>query len=408
MNKYMMSVILVWIIACPASAQTWDFNGFVSAGGATVLEDGESYYGIDDAFGFEEDSIIGLQVDVELTDKLSATVQGVARGRDDFEPELEWAYLSYQVNNQWKVRVGRLRQPFYMISDYLEVGYAYPWLRPPKEVYGRLPISWFEGIDIIYATSIADWDLQVQTYHAKTEQLLDFAGQSADTKLKQTGVALTGSKEWLTLRGSYHYSDTDIYIASLDPLFGALLQVGAGLVQTGTQLGIPPLVDAGSGVIGIPADMAITDKSAAFVEVGFIVDPGENWFVRGEWAGVDYDRSIIPESTGYYMTAGRRDRNFTYLLTFARDTTDAQTGFSDPLTAASAVIAPFDPVTAATLGGLATVVDGASFPSADIETWTLGMRWDFTDGMAFKAEYARSDTGFNDYGAVSFGIDMVF
>jgi len=408
MNRYVISALIVCCLASPASAQTWDFNGFASAGGGMVLDDGESYYGFDDSLGFEEDSKIGLQFDVDLTDKWSATVQGVARGRDDWEAEVEWAYLSYEVNRNWTVRAGRLRGPFYMISDYLEVGYAYPWLRPPKEVYDRLPISAFEGIDVIYSTSIGGWDLQAQTYYAETHKLIDFAGEAADTDIEHTGIVFTGSNEWLTLRGSYHYGETEIYVASLDPLFGALQQLGAGLVQTGTQLGIPPLVDAGIGVQGIPGDMIISDKSAAFVEAGFIVDPGENWFVRGEWTGLRYDRHIIPESTSYYTTGGLRHRNFSYFLTFANDTTDPQTGFSDPLVAASAIIAPLDPATAATLDALAAAVDGAGFLPEDLKTWTLGMRWDFADSMAFKAEYARSDTGFSDYDAVSFGVDMVF
>ena len=408
MNKRVTLLVSMLGAAGCAHAQTWDINGFVSVGGGSTLDDDQSYYDLDDSFDLEQSTKFGLQVDLELSDKWSATVQGVVRGSDDWEPELEWAYLTYEINSSWKVRAGRLRQPFYMISDYLEVGYAYPWLRPPKEVYGRLPISWFEGIDVIYTTSVGDWDLQAQAYHAKTDQVLDFSGQSADTDLDQTGLALTFSNDWLTFRASYHYSDTNIYVASLDPLFGALQQVGAGLVQTGTQFGILPLVDAGNGVIGIPDDMAIIDKSASFVEAGFIVDPGENWFVRGEWAGVNYDRSIIPESAGYYLTGGLRHRDFTYLLTYANDTTDPRTGFSDPLVTASAIISPLDPVTGATLDALAAAVESATFPPADINSWTLGMRWDFRDKMALKAEYVHSDDGVSSVGALTLGVDMVF
>jgi len=409
MNRYAAIGLVLLGLAFSASAdEKWDINGFATVGGGYVLDDGETYYDLDDSFNLEADSTVGLQIDLELTDKLSATVQGVARGGDDWEPELEWAYLTYQPSSHWKIRAGRLRQPFYMLSDYLEVGYAYPWLRPPKEVYGRLPISWFEGVDVIYTRSIGAWDLQAQAYYAETDQLLDFAGQAADTELEQAGLALTLSNDWLTLRGSYHHSDTNIYIPALEPLFGAILQVGSGLLQAGTQLGIPPLVDAANGILGIPAEMAITDKSASFIEAGFIVDRGENWFVRGEWAGVNYDRSIIPESTGYYATAGLRDRNFTYLLTYASDTTDPRTGFSDPLVSASAIMAQIDPVTAATLDALALVVDSTTFPPAEIETWTLGVRWDFMDSMAFKAEYGYTDTGLAKFGVASIAVDLVF
>lgn len=409
MNKYIAIGLLLSGLAFSASADDkWDFNGFATLGGGIVLDDGQTYYDIDDSFSLDVDSKVGLQIDLALTDKLSATVQGVVRGNDDWEPELEWAYLTFQPTSHWKFRAGRMRQPFYMLSDYLEVGYAYPWLRPPKEVYGRLPISWFEGIDALYNTDFDSWDLQVQAYYAETDQLLDFNGQAADTNLKQSGIVITSSNEWLTLRGSYHYSDTNIYIASLDPLFGALEQLGNGLVGIGTQLGIPPLVDAANGVLEIPGEMAITDKSASFIEAGFIVDSGENWFVRGEWSTVNYDRSIIPESTGYYLTGGLRNQNLTYLLTFANDSTDPRTGFSDPLLVASGILAPFDPATAGALNGLAAAVDSATFPPEDIETWTLGMRWDFMDRMALKAEYAHTDNGLVNTGVVSLAVDLVF
>jgi len=386
----------------------WDVNGFVTLGGGLVLDNGEAYFGLDDSFNLEVDSKIGLQVDLELTEKFSATVQGVVRGSEGWEPEVAWAYLSYELTKNWKVRAGRLRGPFYMISDYLEVGYAYPWVRPPEEAYDRLPINEFDGVDVIYSTSIGQWDLQAQSYYAKTDTTIDFAGENADTKIDHVGLVLSGSNDWLTLRASYHHGDTDILVASLDPLFVALEQVGFGLVQAGTQLNIPPLVDAANEILGIPAEMSITGKSAAFVEAGFIVDPGENWFVRGEWTGLRYDRHIIPQSTSYYTTAGLRDNSRTYFLTFAEYSTEPQTGFSDPLFSASSIMAQIDPVTAATLDALAAAVDGASFAPEIVKTWTLGLRWDFRDRMAFKAEYAQTDNGLSNFGVASLAVDFVF
>jgi len=411
MNRYVAIGLVLMGLAISDEAganDKWDINGFVTIGGGLVLDDGEIYYDLDDSFDLEADSKVGLQVDLELTDKLSATVQGIARGNEHWDLELEWAYLSYELAENWKVRAGRLRGPFYMISDYLDVGYAYPWLRPPQEAYDGLPIRGFDGVDLIYSTSIRNWDVQAHGYFAKTDTSIDFAGENADTEIDHAGLVLSGSNDWLTLRASYHYGETDILVASLNPLFSGLEQVGSALVQVGTQSNIPPLVDAANGILGIPADMSITGKSAAFIEAGFAIDPGENWFVRGEWTGLRYDRHIIPKSTGYYATAGIREESRTYFLTFARDSTEPQTGFSDPLVSASAIMAQIDPVTAATLDALAAAVDGALFVPEEVRTWTLGLRWDFKDSMAFKTEYAHSDNGLQSFGVVSLAVDLVF
>ena len=38
-------------------------------------------------------------------------------------------------NAEWSAKAGRQRLPRFRYSDFLEVGHAYPWLRPPHAVY---------------------------------------------------------------------------------------------------------------------------------------------------------------------------------------------------------------------------------------------------------------------------------
>jgi len=48
---------------------------------------------------FKPESLFGLQVSADLADNLSVTGQIVARGADDFDATIEWAYLSYEIND---------------------------------------------------------------------------------------------------------------------------------------------------------------------------------------------------------------------------------------------------------------------------------------------------------------------
>jgi hypothetical protein len=77
-------------------------------------------------------------------------VQWVARNHAGafFEQNLEWAYLRWRPWNDLDLRVGRLGLDVFLLSDYRNVGYAYPWMRPPQEFYAPLFPYHLDGADI--------------------------------------------------------------------------------------------------------------------------------------------------------------------------------------------------------------------------------------------------------------------
>jgi len=72
--------------------------------------------------------------------------------------------LSYEINDSTQINAGKLRIPFYRYSDFLDVGYAYPWARPPQTVY-NLVFSTFDGLSIVNNHTIGDWDSTVQAVY---------------------------------------------------------------------------------------------------------------------------------------------------------------------------------------------------------------------------------------------------
>ncbi|NRR29300.1 porin [Oxalobacteraceae bacterium] len=138
---------------CPCTIQGWEY--------ASVYEKSEGWQ-------FDQESLLGVQIKKEFSPTLSATAQLVARANNPnrgSRPTLDWAYLTWQpsADSQWTVQAGQFRIPLYYYSDYLYIGYAYPWVRPMPDVYGW-PIYAYQGANVSYRTQLgqSDW---AATFH---------------------------------------------------------------------------------------------------------------------------------------------------------------------------------------------------------------------------------------------------
>ncbi|MGF1908416.1 sulfate ABC transporter permease [Vibrio kasasachensis] len=111
---------------------------------------------IDDSSCFDCDTTFGLQLDLYY-ENLRASAQLVKRPQDHWsEPELEWGYLAYAIDN-WSFNVGRLRAPLFLYSEYYYVGQAYTPARPPGEVYNSiLGITYYEGGSVTWTKDLGE------------------------------------------------------------------------------------------------------------------------------------------------------------------------------------------------------------------------------------------------------------
>jgi len=98
---------------------------------------------------FNAESIFAVQAVADLGPKLTATVQLVAKGVDNFNPEFDWYYLTYQATSDITIMAGRRNIPMYYFSEFVEVGYAYPWMRPPSNLYWW-QVTQFNGVHAMY------------------------------------------------------------------------------------------------------------------------------------------------------------------------------------------------------------------------------------------------------------------
>ena len=71
-----------------------------------------------------------------IDDRLSATPASGRVAPSNFKADVDWAYVSYELTPKLLVQAGHKRLPIYYYSDFMYVGYAYPWVRPPQDLYG--------------------------------------------------------------------------------------------------------------------------------------------------------------------------------------------------------------------------------------------------------------------------------
>jgi hypothetical protein len=184
---------------------------------------------------FTPNSNFGLQASAPLSNNISATAQILAQGEDDFQPKFQWAYLKYQFNDTYALKVGRLQLPFYQYSDYQFVGEAYPWVLPPESVYNASATS-YDGLNFSAQKSVGDWFFYMQAIYGNNQFTTHTGSGSTElnvtaTANNETGLALEGDySDWLNLRAAAFYTEASV---TGDGSFALLDQYVAILNQTG-------------------------------------------------------------------------------------------------------------------------------------------------------------------------------
>jgi hypothetical protein len=312
-----------------------ELDGFTTAGFAihdqnTPGSSARNPYldGITNNLTFENDSKFGFQMTADVSKDMKIVAQFLASAADgNYDVDAEWAYLDYRTSDSLNLRVGKVKQPVYLISDYIEVGYAYPWIRPPQEVYRVNPINTINGMELSF---------QIKTDDGIRLSFMPYVGSNTE--------AIPGSG------GAAQFK--------ADNFVGAALQVSAASFTFQASTLQTDLVTSGTFGIGGP-DVGSTGK-AQLSSVGLSWDVanivGYTEYVTRNISGGS--EGLFPDQEAYYVTLGYRMGKFMPHLTFASSS-------ATPL-----LTAPFAPM-------VSTVQDST----------TLGMRYEINDGSALKVEY---------------------
>jgi hypothetical protein len=354
-----LAVLMAGLAPCVYASDV-KLSGFLSVGGGVVDDETKlSYNGISEEDFTIKNNIFGLQVTGTISDKLTATGQFIARSGNNYQVNSEWAYLTYNVSDSSKIRAGRLRTPFYMYSDFLDVGYAYSWISPPREVY-YLPFNNIDGVDFYTSASLGSFDTTFQAYFGSFDDELELGGSPAKANTRnQMGVAGTFGKDWWNLRAAYHRADLTIESTSLTTLATTLRQFN----------------------FAANADKVLMDDdSVNFVEIGGTIDTG-TFVAAAEHIELDATDSFLGKNIREYVMLGVRSGEFLYHITASKSDDE----LSHPEAGIPAGVAL--PVVGSTNYLIGVLKGAAAQESVHRDVLTLGVRWDVTSGTALKFQF---------------------
>ena len=334
------------------------FSGFARLVGGYLDDKHAIYQGYDDSIGFGEHSLFALQTDVDFSAKLSFTAQLLAHSSSTRDSGLEWAYLTYRPSQRWQFKGGKLRTPFLIYSDIIDVGFTYPWVIPPQQVYSPYMAANFTGLSAAYQFNIQDWGIAAEAYWGDFDGDITVDTTRIDTKFDNLqGLILEVNRGNLHMRASYHHGHVDAELPRLYSFKQRLRQ--AGFARSARSL-IPK------------GDSTFAQAAISYSEL--------DYFLKAEWIHIASDTLAIPEFDSYYLSGG-----YTFYPSFTAHATFSELSAKTPRPVdeiPAGVAPPLDALRSAYIE-----VFNRSTRNDNLQSLSVGLRWDLNPSLALKAEW---------------------
>lgn len=331
--------------------------------------------GADKKASLNPDSKIALQGTYKFTPSLSATAQLMMKydAEGEYVPNPEWVFAKWQPASGLSLRAGRMGAPFFMVSDFRDVGYANTTVRPNLDVYGQVPVSYFDGADAAYQMDVGSVTVTSTVWAGNAKS--DFA-----SALRRNGAAVPPTEVRI---------DNAVGLNVLAELSsGYALRVGhmQGKLTTKSALAQGVMTAARSLLSPEAAQSVIEtvttdDTRATFSGIGLTVDR-DNVVAAAEFTKRKVKKGYIADTTGWYVMGGYRVGAFLPYVSFSKLKVD------DPNAAV-----PSD-------AGLLTssVSNILNTQKISQRTTSVGVRWDVMRNVALKAQYDRVSKPANSNG----------
>lgn len=387
MKKALLPLVLSSFFASTAANAEITFNGFASVIAGMTGGDDQIYLDYDDGLSFKNESKFALQASAPLGDGLSATAQMIARGSDDFAVEFEWAFLNYALSDYTQLKAGRIRMPFYYYSEFVDVGYAYHWLRAPDSVY-NVPFNSWEGAAIVNTHTIGRADGQFQfQIGAFDDPEFQIPGDDERFNVEFEGIAAEYVLSYANIAARLGY----IKVSNLN------LDAPEQLLNAISGDGVPQ---------AYRDNILLEDDDADYLSASLFYNNGA-YFIGVEGYTLDYDLGINPDEEGAYITGGLRHNDWVFHLTYQ---IQEVTPRSHSELFEGAPVELFD-----TYAPLTESFTSAGFLAGlDSTAISIGVNYHFNPSAVFKIDYTTYDDDVNapggevDADLLSFGVDMVF
>ena len=302
MSKRHLLSLAVCLASLPALAVEqgeYQINGFGTVGVTHMGGESDLDYGMqgqtNDGWRGDQLSKLAVQLRYGITDTLSVTGQlGTKPVQDSWEAGPGNLYLAWEASDNLTLRGGRLGTPIYMYSETLNVGFSYPWLRLPEEVYSLVQLTSHDGGDVLYnrSTDIGTLSFQVAGGQAikRDHYALDDMQELDYRDVFATNLALS-TDNFGTFRVGYAEADLQITVdETITNVFGAQQNVVFN---------------------------ALDAQKGKFSSVGHQYDNG-TWLSAAEAVKLTVEHDNDAETNAFYIMGGRRFNDYLAHVTYGQ------------------------------------------------------------------------------------------
>lgn len=321
---------------------------------------------------WKSDSLIGLQWQADWSPAWGTMVQLVAKDRFDnsLTNSIEWAFVRYRPVDGLDLRLGRLGADVFMLSEYRQVGYAIPWVRPPHDLYGITSLYHFDGADINKRFELGNALLNFKTFYGNSNEdyptgFNDGEGIKVNFDVYGAGTSL----EWGYWKLRYTYAQVEMKsdhtkalregLDSLAPWWGSAA-IYSSLLET-------------------------ENKQFDYNQIGLNYD-NNDWWLQGEYVRLGSDLALVAAGQHAYLSVGKRFGNLGFY---------ALAGYAEPENPLITVQRPFISFPAPLgqqIDDLAKATE-RTLNGVRIKqrSYGVGARWDFAAKMALKIQLEQID-----------------
>ncbi len=374
LHKYTLCCFLLIFtssaIANEEGNEQFQFSGFATLGAVisdsdhhgyrkTVNSDEAVYSGEVD---FKQHSLLGLQADWNISSNFDFVYQGVLRDLPEpsFDRYTTLAFLRYEVNTNWSVRIGRTAPDLFLLTEYRDVDFSYIWATAPNEVYGIVPYRSIDGIDVTYNKRGLGGVFTGKVFTGSSEAEISASSIVEEIKIEDIiGVSLSFDHfNWVI-----HAKHSQVKIAN-EPESNALL--ASGISQ------IPDFLWPNSQAFA--QSILMKGKEVTYSSISGQYQ-WSNWLASAEMSRIASESEVVPEITSGYAALSYQINSHQFYGIYAY--TDSRTyDFNEP--------GVNEPVLEEVIHATNTLMN---FYAPNQDTISLGWRWDITNYMASSLQW---------------------
>jgi len=320
-------------------AENWSdklvISGFASANYHKTDEalpfNGEVGNGHDDQGSFAG-TRLGLNFNAAINDKFKFAGQLFStKEEDNYAVHVDWAFGTLKLTESLDLRAGKLKFPVGLVNEYIDVGYAYPWMHAPVSFYSEAGANLngpqvtreaYSGASLLWEVELGDWVTEFDLFMGE----VNLEGTDV-RKLRGLAVNINFDEELFIELATYEGNMQNVTVEGA--VQGGSLWENMLFLMQGNMEGADHSVD----------------------NFGFKYDSNNILFMY-ELANVTMGQITAMEATAWYGTLGYQMGKFMPHITFENYEQGDGSG-------------PFDD---------------------DQDIITLGLRWDYVSNVAIKFE----------------------